>query len=206
MRPGDPAHGPTAPDLPADSGASPWPGHSPTQASFCVLAEPVQRSAVPGRGDRIRAGGPLRPEAKVGCGHAAIRLGQRWSERAGTCADVPARAGALPCRSASHSFRRGVVAGGAGPDSSWRSRRPRCPVTAGHGAASAGRADVCWSSAHESGQGDERVAAVRRSGRQTQSAGWPISSAPARPICAGWSPPPPGGPAVSRIQVRATPG
>jgi hypothetical protein len=33
----------------ADSGASPWPGHSPARASFCVPAEPVQRLAVPGR-------------------------------------------------------------------------------------------------------------------------------------------------------------
>src|SRR2546430_13515655 len=35
--------------LPAESGAGPWPGHSPARASFCVPAEPVQRLAVPGR-------------------------------------------------------------------------------------------------------------------------------------------------------------
>jgi hypothetical protein len=128
MRPGDPAHGPTAPYLPADSGASSWPGHSPAQASFCVPAEPVQRSAGPGRGDRIRAGGPLRPEARVGCGHAAIRLRQRWPERAGTRTGNARTCGGIAAQFVSYSvvgWLRAALGGVASP--SHRCPRPGMP-------------------------------------------------------------------------------
>jgi len=74
--------------LPADSGAGP--GLAAAQLRrrcVCLLG---RSSGSSWSGDRVRAGGPLRREAKVGCGHAAIRLGQRWSPCAGTCTDVPA--------------------------------------------------------------------------------------------------------------------